>query len=76
MDNLEAEKKALLERIDHKGEEQEESYIEIYPEKLEEIADQSVFTYSDEALKDREKELTFRYQDKFNYTKEGQDRCV
>ena len=73
MDNLEAEKKALLERIDHKGEEQEESYIEIYPEKLEEIADQSVFTYSDEALKDREKELTFRYQDKFNYTKEGQD---
>lgn len=73
IENLEAEKKALLKRLDYKGNEQEVSYIEIYPTKLKSIADQSVFTYSDEALKIREQELTLQYQDKFNYTKEGQD---
>lgn len=73
IDNLESEKKALLERIDHKGEEQEESYVESYPIKLKLIADRSAFAYSDKELKIREQELTLRYQDKFNYTKEGQD---
>lgn len=73
MENLEIEKKTLLERLDNKGKEQEESYIELYPIKLKTTADQSVFAYSDETLKIREQELTREYQDKFNYTKEGQD---
>lgn len=73
MESLEAEKKALLERLDNKGNEQEESYVAIYPTELKTIADQAVFAYSDEALKARDQELTRQYQDKFNYAKEGQD---
>ncbi len=73
MESLEVEKKILLERLDKKGEEQEELYIQNYPAELKLVADQSVFTYSDEALKARDKELTLKYQEKFDYAKEGQD---
>lgn len=72
-EKLETEKKILLDKIHEKGKEQKELYIQEYPDKLEAIAEQSVFTYTDEKLKERENELISQYQEKFDYVKEGQD---
>lgn len=72
-EKLDEEKQILVKRIDEKSKEQEEIYIQKYLVELKKVADQSIFSYSDEEIRNRDKELTKQYKDKFDYAKEGQD---
>lgn len=73
MESLEREKQVLVEKLEEKGKEQDEFYVQKYPSELKTLAEQSVFIYTDEMIKARDRELTQKYQEKFNYAKEGQD---
>lgn len=72
-EKLDAEKQILVGKLDEKSREQEEIHIQKYPVELRAVAEQSIFTYSDEEIRNRDKELTKQYKDKFDYAKEGED---